>query len=609
MAFYKRITAILIFGIVGAFVATANVSFSVNAPRQVVQGDKFNVTYILRNGEGSGLRVGEIGGCTKLFGPATSTSYSQQWINGVSSSSSSQEYSITYRADKAGRYNVGGASISVNGKAMRTNGFSIEVLPPNKSASRGSSNSQSYGGVDFDDASTQTVDQKVKGSDLFVRINLSKPSAYEQEAIVCTIKLYTKYQISQFMPTLQPSFNGFLIEDLPITTQLNSVERVNGQNYMVAELKKCILYPQQSGKLTITSGNYDLNVIQYEEYRSIFGMMRQPVEKQLKVKSNSASVHIVPLPKPQPAGFSGAVGVFNISAKLKTNKFKTYESATLDYVISGTGNIKYVKAPEINFPSQFDVYDPQSTVAAHASGGNMTGSVKYEYTFTPQYVGDFTIPGSPFVYFNPNTKKYVTLTSPKFNLKVAKGVGTAANVDKKQIEQKNTDILHIKTGNLELSQSHSIYIDFVWYWLLYIIPIGLLITLLIIYRNTLKERANIQLMKTKRANKVAMKRLKVAKMFMEKHDGSKFYEEMLKAIWGYLGDKLGISVSQLNKENIEAELLKYGANEELINELIKVLDDCEFAQYAPSQSDEEMDTVYQNASNLMDKLENTKKKN
>lgn len=583
-------------------------SFSVQAPKQVVQGNKFRVVYTLQDAEGKGIKVNEIPGATLIYGPSTSTSQSYQIINGKSSSSFSSQYTYMYRADKAGTYTIDGATILVDNKAVKCNGFTIEILPPDKTASNRGNQSQS---VQIDDINSQSASKPVNANDIFVRINLSKQSAYEQEAILCTIKLYTKYEISSFMPTLQPSFNGFLIEDLPLQTQLNNIEHVNGQNYMVAELKKCILYPQQSGKLTITSGNYDVSVIQYEQTRSFFGMMRTPVEKSVKMKSNQASVNVRKLPEPKPASFTGAVGNFKISGALQNTEFKTYEAATFKIKISGTGNIKYVKTPGVNFPSQFEVYDPKSTAKVSPSGSNMAGNVSWEYTFMPQKQGDYTIPPVEFSYFNLGSRKYETISTDAFTVHVDKGKGTPAaigGVAKEEIIQKNTDILHIKTGDLGLSKDHSHIVSSFVYWLWYIIPLLILGTFIYIYRKTIKARSNIQLMKTKKAGKVAKKRLRIAKTFMQTHDSSKFYNEILNAVWGYTSDKLDIPVSNLNKENIANELDKYGASEDLVKEILRILDECEFAQYAPAQSDDQMEQIYNSTSNIMDKLENTRKK-
>lgn len=236
--------------------------------------------------------------------------------------------------------------------------------------------------------------------------------------------------------------------------------------------------------------------------------------------------------------------------------------------------------------------------------------MKVEYTFVPQYVGEYSIPGTEFVYFNPSARKYVTLTTPKYDLKVAKGIGgpASSSVNKKEIEQKNKDILHIKSGDLNLKKDHTFMVSGYVYWLWYIIPLIIAVAVLVIYRKKIKERADIRLMKTKRANKIAKKRLKLAKQFMVNREQGKFYEEVLKALWGYLSDKLGIPGSMLNKENIAAELTNYGASAELTDKILSILDNCEFAQYAPSQSGSEMETVYNETGEAMNKLENTKRK-
>lgn len=584
----------------------ADVSFSVDYPRQVVQGNKFQISFSLRNAEGNGFKAPEVGGCKLLYGPSKSSSYSSQWVNGVSSSSSSEEYTMVYRADQAGKYTVGSATVSVGGKQYSTKPFTIEILPPDRSAQQG--NNRGSQSVQIDNANTQTAGKQVSSKDLFVRIILSKSNVYEQEAVVCTIKLYTKYQISQFIANIQPSYNGFLIEELPVSPNLNEIEHVNGENYMVAELKKCILFPQQSGKLTITSGTYDVTVVQYEQFRTPFGIMRQPVEKQLQVKSNTSSVNILPLPEPKPASFNGAVGNFTVSTEIKPQVLKTYEAATYSYIIRGSGNIKYLKSPTIGFPSQFDVYDPQNNINAKPSGNTVSGTVTIDYTFIPQFVGKYEIPGTEFTYFNPATRKYETLTTQKYDLTVAKGSGAASQAPKGGIEQKNRDILHIKTGDLHLKQEHSYAVEGFGYWLWYIVPLLLLAAVLFYYRKALKARSDMQLMRTKRANKVAQKRLRAAKQWMRAGDKNKFYAEVLTALWGYLSDKIQIPVSELNKENISAELTNYGATDEVIAAVIEGLNNCEFAQYAPELSGNDMESIYSAAADAMDKLENTKRK-
>ena len=577
-------------------------SFSVNAPRQVIQGNKFNITYVLENASGSGFKAPDVKGCKFLYGPSVSQSMSSYNINGKVSQSSSESYTMTYKAEAAGTYSVGAATIIVDGKHLTTKPFQIQVLPPDKSAQANNQQHQSQS-VQVYDIDTQTSDKSVNKNDVFVRIILSKSQAYEQEGLSCTIKLYTKYNIQQFMPTLQPSFNGFISQELPITSSINRIENYNGENYMVADLKQCILFPQQSGKLTITSGNYDLTVIQYETVRSLFGMIRRPVEKQIKVKSNSASINILPLPEPRPADFCGAVGNFTASASLVNNNLKTNESGAVRLVIKGTGNVKNIKTPTVTFPTQFDVYDPQVDVKANPSGNSLTGSMTIDYAFVPQYVGKFNIEPITFSVFNLATKKYEQIKVGGYAVNVAKGLGTSG----REVSQ-NNDILFVKKGDLSLMSGNYIIVNSVWYLIAYLLPLVAFVLVLFFYRKLIKQRANVALMKTKKANKVANRRLKTARSLMAKNKRDEFYEELLRAIWGYLSDKLTIPVSELNRDNIKSELEKYGADNASTESVIATLDQCEFARYSSMNDDSDMATVYNEACELINKIENVKKK-
>ena len=591
---------ILLLTVMAAHAAT----FTVEAPRQVVEGNKFNVTFVLKNGEGGNFTPPEVTGAKLIYGPSVSHSYSSSWVNGKSSSSSSEEYTMIYKATASGKCQIGAASIVVGGNRLSTRPFTIAILP---SGSQPSQQSQSTPGAPtpYSDPMTQSADKAVNGKDLFVRIEMSKPRVYEQQAVVCTIKLYTKYQISQFMPTIQPSFDGFLIEEIPVQPSLNNVETFNGDRYMTAILKKCILYPQQSGKLTITSGNYDVSVVQFDTFKSIFGTISKPVEKDLKVQSNTATINILPLPEPKPASFTGAVGRFNVSTDLQpATGFKTYSAATYRYIISGTGNIKYIKAPEVKFPEQFDVYDPKTDAQVNDGAGDMSGKVIISYSFIPQYAGDFEIPASEFSYFDPDAGKYETITIPSRHLTVAKGEGQPSN----HYRMKNMDIRPIKSGDLGLKKAHGYIVDHWTYWLWFLLPLLAVVALLLYYRKQLKERADVRRMRSKRASKVAQRRLKAARGFASRGDRSGFYAEMLNAMWGYMSDKLSIPVSELSKDNINAELEQYGIDEQLREASIGLIDKCEFAQYAPELASDDMNTVLDEAAGLIDQLESVKRK-
>jgi len=605
----KRIFNILALWVIAATMAvTAATTFTVEAPRQVVEGNKFNVTFVLKNAEGTNFTPPQVTGAKLIYGPSTSRSYSQSWVNGKSSSSSSEEYTMIYKATQTGTLHVGAASVTAEGKQYTTRGFNIQVLPSGSTPSHQQQSQSSHSQAaptPYSDPMTQSADKAVDGKDVFVRIELSQPHVYEQQAVVCTIKLYTQYQVSEFMPTLQPSFDGFLIEEIDMQPSLNKVETVNGRQYMVATLKKCILYPQQSGKLTITSGNYDVSVVQFDVFSSIFGSLSKPVEKKLKVKSNQATVDILPLPEPRPASFTGAVGTFKVSTDLKPSTgLKTYSAATYRYTISGTGNIKYIKAPDVAFPDQFDVYDPKTDVTVNPGGGDMSGSVTIDYTFIPQYAGEFDIPASEFTYFNPTTGRYVTDTIPARHLSVAKGQGTPSN----HYRMKNMDIRGLKQGDLHLTKVRHYLVQNWTYWLWFLLPLLAMVVLLLLYRKQLRERADVKRMRTKRASKVAQRRLKKARQLAAHGDRNGFYAEMLNALWGYMGDKLSIPVSQLNKDNINAELEQYGVDEQLRNDAIGLIDQCEFAQYASQVADNDMIQVLEQGADVIDRLENVKRR-
>lgn len=603
----RRLIAFISFTILITISAFCQVSFTVNAPQRVAVGDKFAVTFRLKNAEGSSLKTPQINGCTQLYGPSVSTSRSYTVNNGQMSGSSVIDYTYTFRADKEGTYTIGEASVVADGKRITSRPVKLTIVAGNANNQLQGNSRSNRGAVDMDDIATQSSDRSVSSKDVFVRIILSRNSAYEQEAIECTIKLYTKYQISSFFPTKQPSFDGCLIEEVAMQPSLNQVEEFNGQRYMTALLKKCIIFPQKSGKLTINSGTYDINVVQYDNVNMGLFQVQTPQERKIKVSSNSVTGNILALPQPQPEGFTGAVGNFSIESRLVGNSFRTGEPTTLLYTISGTGNIKYIKEPIIDFPSEFEQYTPKADIDAEVDGNSVTGKMSIEYTFVPQSVGDFTIGSDKFVYFDPSQQKYITLTTPSYSIKVAKGVNDVVSTSKKDVEIKNRDIQHIILGEKNLSKSHTLIVEEWWYWMLYIILATGIGAILAINRRNISRSADIQGLKLAKANKVARKRLKLAGEFMTKGDNEKFYEEMLRATWGYLSDKLSIPASQLSRDNVAIELTKFGASESLTTDIISVLDDCEMARYAPTASHEEVERIYNKATSTIKELENIKK--
>ncbi len=575
-----------------------NVRFAVDGPRQVIQGQQFQLEYTLYNASGKDLKLPEFKGCKVLY-QGTSSGTSVSVVNGKVDRQTTETHVITLRAEKEGSYTFAPATISADGRTLSTNTWKLTVLPPDKaSASSGRSGGQS---------SDNTT--------LFARLILSKSRIYEQEAVLATIKLYTQASGVQAENYSFPSFEGFVVQDIDLPQNTSfSLENYNGVNYKVAVLKQCLLFPQRTGKITITPGKFDFQVETYQLVNGPFGPMRVPQGVSRSVSTNTTSVEVMPLPSGKPSSFMGGVGDFSLSSSISSTHVKANEAITLKLTIKGSGNLKYLKNPELQLPNDFDTYDPKVDVNVKASAGGVSGTRTVEYTTIPRFAGTFKIPAVEFSYFDIKSKSYKTLRTEAYEITVDKGAPgsggkTVTNFSNKEdLKLLNQDIHYIKLDKMNLVQTPTLYIDNWVYWLWYIVPALAFIVFVIINRKQAKANANVALMKNRKANKVASKRLKVAGKYLKNHDREHFYDEVLKAVWGYLSDKLGLPNSELTKDNVAAELEKYGASAELIAEFNDILGRCEFAQYAPSQTDEAMDELYTQTVEAIGKMENTVKK-
>lgn len=613
----KKYLTILSLLFLTAFSLAAQTSFQVIPPRNVIAGNRFAVTYRLSNGEGTSLNAPAISGC-KLLNPqpGVSTSQSYQIINGQASSSSTVEYTFIYRAEEEGTFTIPAASIIADGKKLTSQPAKFTVLPADKATQGQQQGGYGYGygrqpqqSVHVDDmASQDDTSRPISKDDIFVRIILNKSHAYEQEAIECTIKLYTKFQrINSFMMTSPPTFDGFLIEEVDTQAALNAVENYKGQNYVTAVLKKCIIFPQKSGKLTINSGKYDLSVVQIERVSNGWFISGRPVEKDVHLQPFTSTVDITPLPEPRPAGFDNAVGSFTFESRLSPEKLKTGEAASLEYIVTGTGNIKYLHEPKPELPTEFEQFTPKTDYRTRVSGATVTGTMVVDYTLVPQSVGTFRIPDQKFIYFDPAKRGYVTLTAPGYTMDIAKGSGTSVSAEQMEIEAKNTDILHIKTGAKNLSKVHQPVIFNWWYWAVPVLLVLALVTAVLVYGRQVRLNADVAGRRNARANKVARRRLRAAEKFMKARQPEQFYEAMLKAMWGYLGDKLSMPVSQLTRQNILETLLSRGVTQENADKVIEVLDQCEMARYTPDSSSEaSVEALYKEATRTINSLEKSK---
>ena len=596
---------------VGGVVKASDVVFKASAPNAVVMGEQFRLTFTV-NAEGKDLRVQEMPDFEVLMGPSQSTAYSSSWTNGKSYSETTVTFTYILMPKKEGTFNIAPATIKVKGANYTSNALVVKVLPPDKASSSGAGNSG------HKSSSNAAALSGIGKDDLFVKLNVSDRNVYEQEGFLATFKLYASRPCGLNNAKF-PEFEGFLAQEVELPQEKQwTMENYNGRNYYVVVLKQTYLYPQRSGKITIDAGTFDavVRIPTQQKVRSIFDDFfdsYQDVNKELK--SPSVTIDVKPLPSGKPSSFSSAVGSFSMTSSLSSNNVKTNDAVTIKVKISGNGNLKLVKNPEVQFPNDFDVYDPKVETDIKTTAAGVSGSKTIEYMAIPRYAGDFEIPAISFSYFDPKSASYKTVTSQPYKLHVEKGEGSESSgpvvsnfSNKESVKYLGKDIRYLKMNGIKFVSSGDIFFGSFMYVLCYIVPALMFIVFFFIYRKQVKENSNIALVRTKKANKTAVKRLKNAGRLMKENKKEEFYEEVLRALWGYLSDKLNIPQANLTKDNVEVELSKYGVSETLIKEFMDILNTCEFARYAPSQASDAMDKLYELTVDAIGKMENTIKK-
>ncbi|MDR2840687.1 MAG: BatD family protein, partial [Paludibacter sp.] len=568
------------------------------------------VTFTVNSNKASNFNPPEFTGFELLAGPYQSTSSSYSVNNGVATSSVQVTYTYTLQCSKAGDFKLAPASIIVNGEKYSSNGLVIKVLPPD-------SNSDTQQNAQQQNA---TAGQGITSDNLFIRASLSKSNVYEQEALTLTYKLYTLVDVVQYAPKKMPDFKDFLKQEFEQTNanrQL-SYENHNGKNYATIVLYQVLLHPQKSGEITIDKAVFDVlvRVQNRSARRSIFDdFFESYTNVQKTIEAPAVKVTVNPLPAGKPAGFTETVGRFQISSSISAKEINVNDAVTLKITISGNGNMKLIKTPEIHFADGFETFEPKINNNFNTTISGITGTKSIEYVFIPRYAGNFDIPAVDFSYFDINDKKYKTLHTDEYKLKVLKSDGVNENpvvagnyVNKEDVKALASDIRYIETGNINLYFPSKPLISSVFAWLLYLIIFVLGVVCYVVLRKNIRQRSSIEFVKNKRANRIAKKRLKVAKRLLEQGKKDGFYEEILKALWNYLGDKLNIEAALLAKENVSAELAASNVSQEMINELLELLNTCEYARYAPSDNQNQMGNLYDNAASIIGKLENSIKK-
>lgn len=590
--------------------ADGNVTFVASAPDVVVSGDQFRLTYTVSTQKVRDFRAPNIKGFEVLMGPSRSQQSSTQIINGNVTSTSSITFTYILMADKEGTYTIPGATIVADGENKTSNSVQIKVLPPDQTDGS-SSNGGSSGRTS---SRNQVAGSKITNQDLFITATATKTTVYEQEAILLTYKVYTLVNLTELYGDM-PKLTNIYTQEVELPQKKTfTLEHYNGRNYNTTVWRQYVLFPQQVGKIEIPAITFEGTVAQQVASDDPFDAFFNGGSNYVQIKKNIISPKLVfnvnALPSGKPANFSGGVGDFSISSSISTKELKTNDAVTVKVIISGTGNLKLINTPEINFPKDFEVYDPKVDNNFNLTREGLSGNKVIEYLAIPRHAGNFTIPPIEFSYFDLKTKSYKTIKTEAYELKVEKGEGNADQViadftNKEDLKVLGHDIRYIKLGDTKLTRKDDFFFGSMSYYLWYIIPLVLFIVFVIVCRKQAIENANVAKVRTKKANKVATKRMKNASKLLAGNQKEAFYDEVLKALWGYISDKLSIPVSQLSKDNIEEELTKYGVNPELIKDFIGTLNECEFARYAPGNQNEAMDKVYASAVEVISKMENS----
>ncbi len=597
----KRTLFILLIVICKAACSVAQ-TITVQVPPQVSCGENFRLSYVVSSQDVSKFRLGDVPeGLEVVSGPYTSRSSSVQFINGHTSTSSTITYTYTLYAEKNGSYTIPPARAEIGGKNVTSNSAKVTV-----SGSQSQGNSQGAprmhnGGNDDDIAVAGTP---INGNDLFIRVSANKQRVYEQEPILLTYKVFSQVDLSQLQGKM-PDLTGFHTQELPLPQQKSfKVETIDGKQYRTVTWSQYVMYPQMTGKLEIPSITFEGTVIQrtrnIDPFEAFFNGGAAYTEVHRDVKAPAVTIQVDPLPD-RPAGFSGGVGQFKISSSVDKKEVRAGEPINIRVVIEGDGNLKLLKQPAIELPKDFDVYDPKTTDKTSLTQNGLTGSMVYEYLVVPRNQGKYTIPAIEFTYFDLPSKSYKTLKTEPISLNVLKGSGKSTVTDFSY--DRDNDIHPLKTGNSSMNSTDEYLFGSSSYLCALLIPLLLFSVIVFIFRKRAIDNANIVRMKGKKANKVATRRLRVAAKLMEKGQQEPFYDEVLRALWGYVGDKLNIPVEKLSRENIVENFSEHNIDSTIVDSFVEAIDECEYARYAPGEAKTKMDVVYDKAVTAITKID------
>ena len=602
--------------LIGAMSAWADdVVFQANAPKQVVLGKPFQISYSV-NQRAKNFRAPEFVDFDVLAGPYTSQSSSTSFVNGKRSSVINLTFTYTIMAQKEGTFSIAPATIMVSGEQYRSNGLKITVLPPDEEEHADASRSGSNSSNAKASSSGSNSGSAVSGENIFMKTIVSKTKVKEQECILLQYKIYwAGVDLAQFTNNTQiPEFKGFLKQDLEQGEIQTNLEHYNGRNYNTAVIYQTLLYPQRAGEVKIEPASFEavLRVQNRANVRSLFEEFYGSYTNVTKtLNAPGTTIHVSSLPSGKPAGFSSGVGQFSIQSSISSQDITTNDAVTIRLTIQGTGNMKLVKTPAVDWPEGFEVYDPKVQNNFKSTTAGVSGTKSIEYLAIARAAGDYTIPPISFSYYDTQADEYRVLQTPEYTVHVARDAAdqsqqTVVNtfVDKEDIRPLGTDIRYIHTTALPAVREPLLSGFTGLWWLLYLVPTLLAALLFVVFRKRIRENADESRVRYKKAGKVAQKRLKKAKKLMSESNAA-FYEEIERAAWTYLSDRLSIPTAELNKDNIAEILRAKGTAEALIQQVREVLSTAEFARYAPSAAGS-MQDLYSATESLINALEDAK---
>ncbi len=611
----KKALSVYIFLLLSLVVCAQGIQ--VNAPSQVATGENFRVEYHVSSDDVSDTRFnGSIpDGLEEIAGPYVSTQSSFQIINGHTSSSSSSRITYVFYAAKAGNYIIPAIAIRVGSKTIQSRPHQVKVSgSANPSQQNQAPRMHQQPQQQHQDDHSAVSSAPADGNNVFIRVTANKNSAVEQEPIKLTYKLYTAAQIAVPQDLKMPNVKDFTIYEIQMPQNPQwGTENINGKTYKCVTWKQYIVYPQSTGKLTVPGSSVQINrVVRHHNVDPIERMFNPGAtyhEEEMEIPVPSLTLNIQALPEPRPGNFSGGVGNFSMTASLAKNNVKAGEPVNITVRISGNGNIKLVKQPTIDFPKDFDVYDPKVNDNTSNTSNGLEGSMTYEYIAVPQNKGKFTIPPIEFTYYDSQTNGYKTIKSNSFTLNVAEAdESSLSSAEDYQEQLRKSDIYSIKQfSDISYNNNDSFFLS-AWYIIILLLLLVSFFVLLYVFRKRAIERADIVRMKAKSANKVATRRLRKASLLMMANKKDDFYDEVLRALWGYAADKISIPVESLSKDNIQEKLLDRGCNTYSVEKFTDAISECEFARYAPSQDEKSsMNNTYEMAVTAITEIEDSLK--